>query len=314
MLTRLALRVSLFAICTSLATGYSTFGDEREEIKLRIVQIEKQAAQLLKEGRKDKVAGLLREQEELMKTLEGMNSQGRFEGRGPSPEQIEKFHKAAEQVHHLRIASEHLKLAGMHDMAGDLMRRVEDIEQDLRNAKEKITQQMRADRADRADRPDRGDKEPPRDQPQREPNRKDQPERPRAESRGPQNGGPQNGGPDGFIHRLQEQLDQVRAENRELRAMVEKIASSLRQSDKPQIEKPQIDKPQLDKAQTDKPQIEERMLQFAERAIQREDKDKNGVLTPDEFKGANGTSFSEVDTNQDGKIDIKEYATYRSRR
>ena len=300
MLTRLALRVSLFAICTSLATGYSTFGDEREEIKLRIVQIEKQAAQLLKEGRKDKVAGLLREQEELMKTLEGMNSQGRFEGRGPSPEQMEKFHKAAEQVHHLRIASEHLKLAGMHDMAGDLMRRVEDIEQDLRNAKEKMAQQMRADRADR---PDRGNKEPPRDQPQREPNRKDQPERPRAESRGPQ-----NGGPDGFIHRLQEQLDQVRAENRELREMVEKIASGLRQSDKPRIDKPQVEKPQ-----TDKPQIEERMLQFAERAIQRKDTDKNGVLTPDEFN-ASGTSFSDVDTNQDGKIDLKEYATYISRR
>ena len=290
MLTRFALRVSLFAICTSLATGYSTFGDEREEIKLRIVEIEKQAAQLLKEGRKDKVAGLLREQEELMKTLEGMNSQGRFEGRGPSPEQMAKFHKATEQVHHLRIASEHLKLAGMHDMAGDLMRRAEDIEQDLRNAKEKMAQQMRGDRVD---------KEPPRDQPQREPNRKDQPERPRSESRGPQNGGSQ-----GFIDRLQEQLDQVRAENRELRMMVEKIASGLKQSDKPQVDKPQIEKPEL----------EERMLQFVERAIQREDKDKNGVLTPDEFRGANGTSFSDVDTNQDGKIDIKEYATYRSRR
>lgn len=290
MLTRFALRVSLFAICTSLATGYSTFGDEREEIKLRIVEIEKQAAQLLKEGRKDKVAGLLREQEELMKTLEGMNSQGRFEGRGPSPEQMAKFHKATEQVHHLRIASEHLKLAGMHDMAGDLMRRVEDIEQDLRNAKEKMAQQMRGDRVD---------KEPPRDQPQREPNRKDQPERPRSESRGPQNGGSQ-----GFIDRLQEQLDQVRAENRELRMMVEKIASGLKQSDKPQVDKPQIEKSEL----------EERMLQFVERAIQREDKDKNGVLTPDEFKGSSGASFSEVDTNQDGKIDIKEYATYRSRR
>jgi len=290
MLTRFALRVSLFAICTSLATGYSTFGDEREEIKLRIVQIKKQAAQLLEEGRKDKAAGLLREQEELMKTLEGMNSQGRFEGRGPSPEQMAKFHKATEQVHHLRIASEHLKLAGMHEMAGDLMRRVEDIEQDLRNAKEKMAQQMRGDRVD---------KEPPRDQPQREPNRKDQPERPRSESRGPQNGGSQ-----GFIDRLQEQLDQVRAENRELRMMVEKIASGLKQSDKPQVDKPQIEKSEL----------EERMLQFVERAIQREDKDKNGVLTPDEFKGSSGASFSEVDTNQDGKIDIKEYATYRSRR
>jgi hypothetical protein len=290
MLTRFALRVFLFAICASLASGYSTFGDEREEIKLRIVEIEKQAAQLLKEGRKDKVAGLLREQEELMKRLDGMNSQGRFEGRGPSPEQMEKLHKATEQVHHLRIASEHLKLAGMHEMAGDLMRRVEDIEQDLRNAKEKMAQQMRGDR---------GDKEPPRDQHQREPNRKDQPERPRSESRGPQNGGSQ-----GFIDRLQEQLDQVRAENRELRMMVEKIASGLRQSDKPQVDKPQIEKSEL----------EERMLQFVERAIQREDKDKNGVLTPDEFRGANGTSFSDVDTNQDGKIDIKEYATYRSRR
>jgi hypothetical protein len=137
MLTRFALRVSLFAICTSLASGYSTFGDEREEIKLRIIEIKKQAAQLLEEGRKDKAAGLLREQEELMKRLDGMNSQGRFEGRGPSPEQMEKFHKAAEQVHHLRVASEHLKLAGMHDMAMDLMRRAEDIEQDLRNAKDR---------------------------------------------------------------------------------------------------------------------------------------------------------------------------------
>ena len=293
MLTRFALRVSLFAICTSLASGYSTYGDEREEIKLRIIEIKKQAAQLLEEGRKDKAAGLLREQEELMQILDGMNSQGRFEGRGPSPEQMEKFHKATEQVHHLRIASEHLKLAGMHDMAVDLMRRAEDIEQDLRNAKGKMAQQMRGDRVDR------GDKEPPRDQPQREPNRRDQPERPRAESRGPQNGGSQNGGPDGFIDRLQEQLDQVRAENRELRMMVEKIASGLKQSDKPQIEKPEL---------------EERMLLFAERAIQRKDTDKNGVLTPDEFKGASGTSFSDVDTNQDGKIDIKEYATYISRR
>jgi hypothetical protein len=309
MLTRFALRVALFAICTSLASGYSTFGDEREEIKLRIVQIKKQAAELLEEGRKDKAAGLLREQEELMKILDGMNAQGRFEGRGPSPEQMEKFHKAAEQVHHLRIASEHLKLAGMHDMAGDLMRRVEDIEQDLRNDKEKMAQQMRGDRVDRGDRGDRGDKEPPRDQPQREPNRKDQPERPRAESRGPQNGDSQNGGPDGFIDRLQEQLDQVRAENRELRMMVEKIASGLKQSDKPQVDKPQVDKPQIEK-----PELEERMLLFAERAIQRRDTDKNGVLTPDEFKGVSGTSFSDVDTNQDGKIDIKEYAAYISRR
>ena len=97
-----------------------------------------------------------------------------------------------QQVQHLRIASEHLKLAGMHDMAMDLMRRAEDIEQDLRNAKEKMAEQMRA----------------PKDQPQR-----DQPQRERPEARSKS---------------VEVQLEQLRNENRELRMMVERIAQELR--------------------------------------------------------------------------------------
>ena len=194
MLTRLSMRFGLIALCTLVSNPWS-YGDEREELKLRIVELKKHAAQLMEEGRKDKAEGLIREQQELMEKLARMESEspskgtskGPSKGHGPSPEQMEKFARAMQQVQHLRIASEHLKLAGMHDMAMDLMRRAEDIEQDLRNAKEKMAEQMRA----------------PKDQPQRE----------RPEARG---------------NSVDAQLEQLRNENRELRKMVERIAQELR--------------------------------------------------------------------------------------
>lgn len=225
MRTGLVLSLAFVAVCTGLVTGHFAKADDREEIKLRIAQIKKQAAQLLEQGRKDKAAGLLREQEELMKRLDGMNSQERPQGRGPNPEQMEKLHKAMQQVHHLRVASEHLKHAGMHDMAMDLMHRAEDIEQDLRNAKEKIAMQSRSE------------KEPPREQPRRDLPRKEQPERNRPESRGDVRG------PEAFIADMQKQLNELRAENRELRMMIEKIANGIRQSDKPQRDKPEWERP-----------------------------------------------------------------------
>jgi len=220
-----------------------SYGDEREELKLRIVELKKHAAQLIEEGRKDKAEGLIREQQELMEKLARMNSEGPSKGtskgpskgHGPSPEQMEKFARAMQQVQHLRIASEHLKLAGMHDMAMDLMRRAEDIEQDLRNAKEKMAEQMRG----------------PKDQPQRDQPRRDRPERIRPEGRGPEarfNGpdarfiGPEarfNGpearfnGPEARFNGIEQQLEQLRNENQKLRMMIEKIASGMGQSDRP---------------------------------------------------------------------------------
>lgn len=213
MLTRLSMRFGLIALCTLVSSPWS-YGDEREELKLRIVELKKHAAQLMEDGRKDKAEGLIREQQELMEKLNRMNSEGASKGtskgaskgaskgHGPSPEQMEKFARAMQQVQHLRIASEHLKLAGMHDMAMDLMRRAEDIEQDLRNAKEKMAEQMRAPK----DQPQR--ERPQRDQPQR-----DQPQRERPEARGKS---------------VEAQLEQLRNENRELRMMVERIAQELR--------------------------------------------------------------------------------------
>ena len=210
MLTRLSMRFGLIALCTLVSSPWS-YGDEREELKLRIVELKKHAAQLMEEGLKDKAEGLIREQQELMEKLSRMNSEGpskgTSKGHGPSPEQMEKFARAMQQVQHLRIASEHLKLAGMNDMAMDLMRRAEDIEQDLRNAKEKMAEQMRAPK----DQPQR--ERPQRDQPQRDQPQRDQPQRERPEARGKS---------------VDAQLEQLRNENRELRMMVERIAQELR--------------------------------------------------------------------------------------
>ena len=60
--------------------------------------------------------------------------------------------------------------------------------------------------------------------------------------------------------------------------------------------------------------IDDRMKQFAKRSIERADKDKNGFLTPDEFKSTNGSSFADVDKDKNGKIDVDEYALYRNSR
>ncbi|MFM9065585.1 MAG: hypothetical protein ACKOOI_21515 [Pirellula sp.] len=60
--------------------------------------------------------------------------------------------------------------------------------------------------------------------------------------------------------------------------------------------------------------IDDRMRQYAKRSIERADKDKNGFLTPDEFKSTNGASFADVDKDKNGKIDVDEYAVYRNSR
>jgi len=219
MLTRLSMRFGLIALCTLVSSPWS-YGDEREELKLRIVELKKHAAQLMEEGRKDKAEGLIREQQELMEKLTRMNSEGASKGtskgpskrHGPSPEQMEKFARAMQQVQHLRIASEHLKLAGMNDMAMDLMRRAEDIEQDLRNAKEKMAEQMRA----------------PKDQPQRDQPQRDQPQRDQPQRDQPQRDQPQRERPEARSKSVEVQLEQLRNENRELRMMVERIAQELR--------------------------------------------------------------------------------------
>jgi Ca2+-binding EF-hand superfamily protein len=59
--------------------------------------------------------------------------------------------------------------------------------------------------------------------------------------------------------------------------------------------------------------IDDRMKVFAKRSIDRADKDKNGFLTPDEFKSTR-SSFGDVDKDKNGKIDLDEYVQFSNSR
>lgn len=271
------LRVAAIALFTGLVLSFTSYSDEREEIKLRIQEIKKQAAHLLEEGRKDKAAVLMREHEELMNILRRMGGEAGAEGRGPSPEQMEKFERAMQKVRHLRIASEHLKHAEMHDMALNLMRQAEGIEQDLRNAKEKMAEQMQSI------------KEQPRgDQPQRQ-----APEARRQEGRGLED----------RLNGMQRGINELQGENQQLRMMIEKISQELRQ---PKLSENSQSNPK-------QPRVEEGMMAFSKRQMARLDKDKNGYLTWDEWI-EDRHSFSDIDINKDGKVDVEEYAIFRNKR
>jgi Ca2+-binding EF-hand superfamily protein len=55
------------------------------------------------------------------------------------------------------------------------------------------------------------------------------------------------------------------------------------------------------------------MREFAKKRLEKADKDRNGFLTPDEFK--DGTvKFSDVDTDGNGQINLDEYIAYRNKR
>jgi Ca2+-binding EF-hand superfamily protein len=60
--------------------------------------------------------------------------------------------------------------------------------------------------------------------------------------------------------------------------------------------------------------VDDKMLAFAKRRIDMSDKDKNGFLTPDEFKASGSMTFQDVDKNGDGRIDLQEYVQYRNAR
>jgi hypothetical protein len=84
-----------------------------------------------------------RVEKELKATAEKLSALKK-EGRGnqaPPPEmklQIEKIERASKQVKHIRQAAEHLKMAEIHDMAEKFMARADEMEREIRKAKERM--------------------------------------------------------------------------------------------------------------------------------------------------------------------------------
>ena len=70
----------------------------------------------------------------------------RHDRRGePGPEfedQARKIEEAARRLHHIQVAAENLKAAGVHDLAMKLMEKAEIMERDLREAKERLAREM----------------------------------------------------------------------------------------------------------------------------------------------------------------------------
>ena len=213
-------RLILPVFVITLASPFSP-ADERDELRERVQEVKKQASQLMEEGRREKAEQLLRENQGLFEKLRRVSEQGARdgEGRGPArgepnpgqvnPVQLERMERAHQRLNHMRIAAEHLKQADMHDLALDLTRRAEDLERDLRQAKEKFAAQQRPRNPQQVA---PGRNQPPRDQPPEG----DRPHRdPQAR--------PQQPGPG-----IDQQFEQLRNENRELRMMIERITKELR--------------------------------------------------------------------------------------
>jgi small-conductance mechanosensitive channel len=69
----------------------------------------------------------------------------RVEHRPEFRAQIERLDRGGQRVHHLRVAAEHLKLAEEHDTAHKLMEKAEEMERDIRVAKQELTSNMRSE-------------------------------------------------------------------------------------------------------------------------------------------------------------------------
>ena len=78
-------------------------------------------------------------------------------GHQPHPEfeaQARKIEEAARRIHHMRIAAENLKAAGIHDVAVKLTEQADKMEREVREAKERIARET-----DRSGSPDPRDAE-----------------------------------------------------------------------------------------------------------------------------------------------------------
>lgn len=248
-----------FLACLAIATccfGQVDFvrADEREELKARVAELEQQAERYLQEGKPDQVVRVTRERSKLMSKL--MELQSEFDreaarggqGRGGDkrenpnmpPEMMEKMERAKQQINHLRIASEHLKLAQKHDMAHDLMRQAEEVERDLQQAiaqqknRQIEREQVERQRAERDKR--RHDEMMERERQggnrndfDRRESDKERPIPERAFVRPPMT--PPMTPPkarEEAMQGLQKEIKQLREENREIRQMMERISQELK--------------------------------------------------------------------------------------
>jgi len=213
------IRRCLFVGLAVLGIGFSEVAqaDEREELKARIAELEKEAERMSRAGEFAKVGGLMRERMELamklskMQFAENMNRRGDQGPAMPKERQENPFsakqQRAKEQINHLRVASEHLKLAQKHDMAMELMKQAEQMEMEIREAAANRERQER--------------------QEQQEVIERQSLEKQRANAERDSQRGPAAGGEEA-LRGVRNEIEQLREENRVMRQMLERISQELK--------------------------------------------------------------------------------------
>ncbi|MDE2509035.1 MAG: hypothetical protein KGM43_17655 [Planctomycetota bacterium] len=86
---------------------------------------------------RERIAGTERELHAVSERLDTL--------RRPRPDfeaQVRRIEEAARRIHHIRVAAENLKAAEVHDLAMKLMEKAELMERDLREAKERLAEEM----------------------------------------------------------------------------------------------------------------------------------------------------------------------------
>ncbi|MHB1556902.1 MAG: hypothetical protein ACYC61_05400 [Isosphaeraceae bacterium] len=122
----------------------------RPEIERQIGRLKERLQDLLAKERTAADARIPELRAEIREEIEGTERElhalrDRLEGGGePRPEfeaHARKIEEAARRIHHIRVAAENLKAAGIHDLARKLTEKAEILEREVRDARERLARQ-----------------------------------------------------------------------------------------------------------------------------------------------------------------------------
>lgn len=134
-----------------IASSTPTFADERDEIKQRIEALRVEAKELASAGREEEAKArmnLIRELTGKLKGLSGPRADVQGSEDDPKRNDLHRWemfelqqmaNHLAKRLEHLQVAAKHLKEGDMPDMAHEVGRRAEQLENELRAVKESFT-------------------------------------------------------------------------------------------------------------------------------------------------------------------------------
>jgi chromosome segregation ATPase len=120
------------------APGDSHLKERLQDLRARQKKLdEANAPERARAEVREQIAGTERELNAVRERLD--------QGGKPRPEfeaQVRQIEEAARRIHHIRVAAENLKAAGVHDLAIKLTEQAQNMEREVGEAKERLARQM----------------------------------------------------------------------------------------------------------------------------------------------------------------------------